>query len=127
MAEAKKRPVRKRVGTRNVLTAKKREGYQRRIVNIDGDNVEQMEGAGWTVVKDDTQIGDTRTGDGSQMGSAVTKSVGGGVKAVLMEIKNEWYEEDQAEKAAEIDESERSMHRNLNSGQGTYGKADFGR
>ena len=125
MSEDKNKPNRpKRIplGTRNVLTAPKREGYVRRFVNDTPGRIKQFEDAGYSVVRDNIEIGDPKAGKGNKVGSAVSKPVGGGTKGVLMEIKKEWYQEDQKAKQDVILEGERDMKRQLNSGaNGTYG------
>ncbi len=116
------RPVRIPLGTRNVLTAPKRKGYVRRFVNEGEGRVKQFEAAGYTVVREDIEVGDPKAGKGRKVGSAVNPAVGAGKKAVLMEIKEEWYQEDQKSKQDAILEGERDMKRQLNSGaNGTYG------
>lgn len=124
-----RRPKRTKIGTRSVLTAPKRDGYERRFVNIDKekggwDRIEGFKGAGWSIVEGDVEIGDKRIAAASQMGKAVIRNVGGGVKGILMEIKQDWLEEDQAERQAEIDEQESGMLLNINNpGEGQYGQA----
>jgi len=121
------RPVRIPLGTKNVLTAPPKKGYKRRFVNEDGDRIKQFEAAGYTIVRDNIEVGDPKAGKGSKVGSAVNPSVGAGAKAVLMEIKEEWYTEDQKAKQDEILKGERDMKRQLNSGaNGTYGGVKIG-
>lgn len=50
-----------------------------------------------------------RVGQGTPTGSVAEMPVGNGVNGVLMKIPKEWYDEDQAAKAARIDEAERSI------------------
>jgi len=131
MSEAKatrpQRPVRIPLGTKNVLTAPKKAGYVRRFVNEDGDRIKQFEAAGYTIVREDIEVGDPKAGKGSKVGSAVNPSVGAGGRAVLMEIKEDWHKEDQKAKQDEILKGERDMKRQLNSGaNGTYGGATIG-
>lgn len=77
-------------------------GYEYYIANDLDNRIEVMQEAGWEVVTDaGVKIGDRRMGTTSAEGSAKTVSVGGGVTGVLMRIKREWYEEDQARKQAE--------------------------
>jgi hypothetical protein len=125
-AERTNRPKRIPLGTRNVLTAPKREGYVRRFVNDDGDRIKTFEAAGYSVVRGDVEVGDPKAGKDTPTGSVVEKSVGSGNRAVLMEIKKEWYDEDQKAKQDRIDESERDMKRQLNTQrQGSYGGVKF--
>ena len=69
-------------------------------------------------------VGDARIGVASAVGSTITASAGGGdEKLVLMRIKREWYEEDQKEKADEVDALEESMRQDF--GDGRYGSISF--
>lgn len=106
---------------RNILTAPKREGYQRRFVNDVGDRVEQFLANGWNVVTDETiQVGDERVGKSQPIGSPITKDVGVGVTAVLMEIPQELYDARQKRKSEIIAEKERKMALQ-NRAEGAYG------
>ncbi len=116
------RPKRIPLGTRNVLTAPKREGYTRRFVNDEGNRVQTFQAAGYEVVKERINVGDHKAGKETQIGKAVTPSVGGGTKAVLMEIKNEYYEEDQREKHNRLKAVENGMRRSRND----YRPGEFG-
>ena len=109
---AKDRP-RKRIpiSVRNVLKWDNiEEGYKYRFVNDIENRIEQFKEAGYEAVESPNVVGDQRSpGDPSPLATHVEKSVGGGTKAVLMRIRNEWYEEDQRDKQSEIDDVERSM------------------
>ena len=107
------------IGQRNRLTAPKRPGYVRRFVNTTPGRVQMFEDAGYQLVTDQTydpenpgvvKIGD-RTSGATPMGSAVVEDVGGGQQAVLMEIREDWYNEDQAKKARRLDEMEAQIKR----------------
>ncbi len=107
------------IGQRNRLTAPKRPGYVRRFVNTTPGRVQMFEDAGYQMVTDQTydpenpgvvKIGD-RTSGATPMGSAVVEDVGGGQQAVLMEIREDWYNEDQAKKARRLDEMEAQIKR----------------
>ena len=112
------RPIRTPIGTRDVLTAPKKAGFVRRFVNDEGDRVKQFEEAGYTIVQEDIEVGDPKAGKDTPTGSVVSKSVGAGTKAVLMEIKEEWYKEDQKAKQDRISMAENDMKRRLKSGHG---------
>ena len=120
--DEKGRPIRIPLGARNVLTAPKRPGYVRRIINDEKDRVQQFMDAGYTIVQEDVQIGDPKAGKETQIGSVTYKAVGSGVRAVLMEIKEEYYNEDQKAKQDRILASENEMKRKINSG----GAGNFG-
>jgi hypothetical protein len=117
-----KRPKRVPLGTRNVLRYPKRKGFVRRVVNDVDDRVQRFQQAGYEIVqKKDLPSGDPRAGDASQMGMPVSKSVGNGVKGVLMEIKEEWYREDNDRKQVDISGQESSMRQNKGGVEGAYG------
>jgi len=118
-----KRPVRIPLGTRNVLTAPPRKGYHRRFINDDGDRVKAFEAAGYEIVREDISVGDHKAGKDTQVGTVVNPSVGNGTKAVLMEIKDEYYEEDQLRKHNELKSVENGMRRSQNDRRpGEYGE-----
>ena len=105
---AKRTPI----NGRNVLGASGKEpGYKYRFVNDMGDRVESFKERGWELV-DSTSVkmGDRRVDQGSVLGSKAQVSVDkNGMKAFLMRIPEDWYEEDQADKARSIAEQERDM------------------
>lgn len=96
------------VGVRNVLTVSGKDpDYEYRIVNDEGDRVEQFKAAGYDVVSaSDVTVGDRRINKASAEGSAAQVSVGGGTKAYVMRIKKEWYAEDQKAKIDSIAQTE---------------------
>ena len=99
------------IAVRNILDWKEKEpGYVYRWVNQVEDRVPRFQEAGYEMIESEETIGDQRgTSDASKLASYVEKSVGGGTKAVLMRIKEEYYKQDQAEKQNKVDEIERSM------------------
>jgi hypothetical protein len=103
---------RKRVplGSRNILTAPKKKGFVRRFVNDKGDRVQAFKDAGWTPVED-TPVGDPKLGRASSIGSLTNPSVGAGQRAILMEIPEQYYEEDYAAAQAEITAVENEIKR----------------
>ena len=128
---AKSRPKRVPVGTRKVLVAEDRPGYHRRWVNDQGDRIQAFLDAGYTPVRQaGADISDERTQDPNKLGSSIVrKSVGGDVYAILMEIPQEYYDEDQAAKAAYVDEKEESFDPTKRISNTTYGtkyKKTFG-
>jgi len=131
--KSQRTPRKKRVpiATRNKLKAQAREGYHRRFFNDVDDRIAEAEAAGYEKVKGDVSTGDQHVGAGSKKGSCVAKSVGGGITAYLMEIPQEYYDEDQAAKQAKIDKKEMGMVKNINPREagedGTYGKVTIGR
>jgi len=117
------------IGQRNRLTAPKRPGYKRRFVNIQPGRIQMFEDAGYQLVTDQTydpnnpgvvRVGDRVAGAATPLGSAVVEEVGGGQQAVLMEIREDWYNEDQAKKARRLDEMEAQIKRRTTK-SGHYG------
>jgi len=122
------RPTRTPVGRKNVLTVKGKEpGFEYRVVNDTGDRVESFKEGGWEVVSNDqVNVGDKRVNKTSSIGSAATQSVGNGTQGVVMRIKQEWYDEDQAAKQAQVDELEGTTRRDALNGA-DYGKLSIKR
>jgi len=121
---------RKRIplGTRNVLTAPKRDGFVRRFVNDKGDRVQRFKDAGYSIVGDDIQVGDPKIGRPEQLGSSVSVPLSGGnQRAVLMEIPEKHYKEDYAAAQNKITEQENEMKRSSisQSKDGLVGKVAF--
>jgi len=103
---------------RDMMTTPQRSGFVRRWVNDVGNRVEKFKLAGYSVVEDkDVQVGDEGViNNNIALGSGARKHVGrtrGGdnSQAVLMEIPQEWYDEDQAAKQKKVDESEADIKR----------------
>jgi hypothetical protein len=130
-AQRANRPKRTPLGIRNVLTAEQRPGFVRRWVNDVDDRLSRAKEAGYMPVMKPTETADPRAGADSQMGSLVAKSVGGGTRAVLMEIPEEFYRADQDEKQKAVNATESGLRRQPGiKGQqygGTYGKVEITR
>ena len=105
------RTARVPVTERNILSVKGKEpGYHYRIVNDSGDRIQQLQDAGYEFVDASTvQVGDKRINSTSPEGTHAQVSVGGGVKAYVMRIKQEWYDEDQAAKQARVNQLEETI------------------
>lgn len=121
---ASARPRRSPIEAKNRLSVKNKEdGYVYRIVNsnlnADPDRVERFIEQGYEIVPQDKagRIGDKRVDNATSPGSSEF-SVGGGTKALLMRIKKEWYEEDQAAKQQLVDDQEQTMKRPNNADYG---------
>ena len=106
-----KRPKRVPLGYRNVLTATSEAGYVKRFVNDSEGRVAMFEEAGWEVVTGSDKVGDEYAGNTRLPGGAVTKPVGHGTIAVLMRKRNDWYDEDMAEKQMAVDATEAGLAR----------------
>lgn len=110
------------------LSVPSRPGYVRRWVNDVPGRLYNFERAGYEFVTDPDLI----VGEGDDVsqrpgvGSVVSRMVGSieatgqPLRAYLMEIPQEYYDEDQAVKAAEVDERENAMRRGQDS-QGSPG------
>jgi len=108
-------------GTRNRLNVRGKEpGYVYRIVNDVDDRIQTFKEMGYELVTDTSVVvGDKRVANPSQEGSPVEVSVGQGVKAYVMRQKQEWYDEDQKAKQAQINELEASMKKESLADYGT--------
>ena len=119
--ERVERPKRVPVGgPRNILTvAQKDPNFVYRWVNDVPGRIAAFKEGGYEVVTSDNEVGDKTVDRGSKLGSAITKSVGGQITAVLMRIPKEWYDEDQAAKQKDVDILEATMRDQ--SQRGDYG------
>ena len=105
---------RKRIplGTRNVLTAPKKDGFVRRFVNDKGNRIQRFKDAGYSIVEDDIQVGDPKIGKPGQLGSSVFVPLSGGnQRAVLMEIPEKYKNEDYRAAQDKITRQEDEMKR----------------
>jgi hypothetical protein len=121
------RVTRTSIAVRNKLTVNGKDpNYVYRIVNDDDDRVAQFLDAGYeTVPAKSVKIGDKRVDASGPEGSIAQMSVGGGQKAVVLRIRKDWYEQDQAAKQANVDDLEKATKAQaLN---GNYGKLDLSR
>lgn len=110
MSRATDRPKRIPLAQRNVLTVNnKRPGFNQRWVNDVDGRIQMFEEAGYTAVQKPTEVGDPQAGAATQVDRVVRKPVGGGITAVLMEIPEDYYREDQQAKEAKIKDAERSL------------------
>lgn len=119
------RPQRVPVGTRNVLKVQGKDpAYEYRFINDSGDRVAEFLDAGYVIESADAvRVGDKRTGKATPEGSLAQYSVGQGQKALLVKIKKEWYDEDQAKKQQRVAEQERATKDKAL--DGTYGKLEL--
>lgn len=113
---------------RNLLTIEKRDpNFQYRWVNKVEDRIARFLEAGYEPVKMDEigSVGDRKIDTSSGTSSVVERGVGGGKTAMLMKIPKEFWEEDQAAKQKQVDESEAMMKRDAK--EGRYGKIEISR
>ena len=110
---APRRPNRKPLHARNVLKFPQRPGFRRRIVNDpgDGSRVNMFLEAGYNHVAEKVNMtSDGEAGKPSQVGSNTERVVGSGsvapIRGYLMEIPEEYYQEDQKAKQRIVDDYE---------------------
>lgn len=128
ISKAPERRVRRTpVGQRNVLTiAGQDPEYAYRFVNDAGDRVQEFLDNGWEKVPaKNVRVGDKRVGVPSVEGTDAVASVGQGMKAYVLRIRKDWYEEDQAAKQAHVNATEEAMREKAL--DGTYGKLEITR
>lgn len=134
--DSKKRKKRIPIGTQDVLNFKKEPGFHYRVVNDvkNGENIKRYLDAGYEkVIHPKMPGGDDRAGSDSQMGSAVVRSVGGGIYGVLMRQRQDLYDADRLAAQKKINETERALTRQPPpgsersvDGSGSYGKVEIG-
>lgn len=119
-----KRPTRTSInGIRQKLNVRGKEpGFVYRVVNDTDGRIQDFIDRGYEIVMDNSvKIGDKRVSNPTQEGTPVQVSVGGGMKAFVMRIKQEWYDEDKAVHNANIDKLEEQLHREAKE-ENFYGK-----
>ena len=112
------------------LNADSRAGYVRRWVNDNGVRLEDFRKGGYEFVTDPTRVGDagasditSRDGIDSRVSRVVgQRDDGGPLRAYLMEIRQDWYDEDQLAKQKNIDEQEAQMERGEDGQGGAPGR-----
>jgi len=109
-------------GRRNILTVKGlAPGMVGRWVDNTPERIEPLLERGYEPVRKNVQVGDVNIDTGTETGAVITKRVGGGKEAILMQIPEEWYKADQAEKQKIVDEREAAIKTELK-GDNIYGK-----
>ena len=102
---------------RDIMSAPGKEGFVRRWVNEDdryGNRTARFQKAGWKPVTDHLPIGaEAVVEHNDSLGSILRKNVGGGKFAILMEIREEYFNIDQAKKAERDDAREASIKRTI--------------
>ncbi len=128
------RVTRTNVAMRSKLTVKgKEDGFEYYIALDNPGRVEELIDRGYEHVKNaDVKVGDKRGDSTASLGANATVQMGGGRLGYVMRIKKEWYDEDQAAKAAEVDSTEAAMRREKRSAKnpsedGVYGEVQIGR
>lgn len=91
--------------------------YVYRFVNDTGSRVANFQAAGYEFVEDSSLVvGDSRVFDPSDIGSSKRVTSNDGTVSYLMRTKKEFYDEDQATKAAHLTETEAAMKKEAASG-----------
>lgn len=112
------------ITVRNRLSVKDQDpAYHYRVVNDVDDRILQFKENGYEVVEN-TKVGDKRVDNASSLGSASAISVGQGTKAVVMRIRKDWFEEDQAAKLAQVKAVEDTMKQDAKKAS-DYGSLDI--
>ncbi len=117
-----KRTARKPLHQRGpqTINGDKDPNYVYRFVNDTGSRIANFQSAGYEFVEDkELVVGDSRVFDPSDIGSGKRVTSNDGTVSYLMRTKKEYYEEDQAAKAAQINETEQAMKQEAS--QGMYG------
>tara|TARA_R110000868_G_scaffold28485_1_gene106744 strand:- start:35 stop:433 length:399 start_codon:yes stop_codon:yes gene_type:complete len=103
------RPERQPMTRRNRLNVKNRDpNYHYRVFSDYDDRIEAAKAAGYEVDTDNRKLTDARVDVPGGMGAA-TVSLGGGRKGVVMRIRKDWYQEDQAGKQQEVNNLEATI------------------
>ena len=121
-----KRTARKPLHQRGpqTINGDKDPNYVYRFVNDTGSRIANFQSAGYEFVEDkDLVVGDSRVFDPSDIGSGKRVTSNDGTVSYLMRTKKEYYDEDQASKAAHIDETEQAMKQEAT--KGMYGKLNI--
>lgn len=106
------------------IAGEKNPEFEYRFVNDTGSRIQNFKAAGYEFVTgDDLIVGDNRVSDATDLGSAKRVISNDGTTSYLMRIKKDWYEEDQASKAAAIKEQEAAMKQEASTGM--YGKLNI--
>jgi hypothetical protein len=108
------RSERKRVplGQRNRISFQTEDGFHYHLINDKDGRVQKAQEGGYEFVESDKNLGDSIVGTAKKIGKYVSMPVGNGVNGYLMRIKQDWYDEDQAAKAKQVDDSEKAMKPN---------------
>lgn len=128
-AKAKLKPERVPLGRRNILTVKglkDTDEYHYHFFNDVGDRLYNCQEAGYEFVeKTGLAVGDKTVEYARGTDSIVSKGVGRGVRAYLMRIPMELYQQDQKAKQLEIDAVEEQI-RSSSKDKGRYGSVSVG-
>jgi hypothetical protein len=102
--------------------------YQYRYVNDTPGRIAMFKHSGWELcTNDEVDTGNFRVEDSTELGSLAYAIVDGstGMKAYVMKIKKEWFDDFMAEYNAEVDATEEALQPNSN--DGGYGSVKIDR
>ncbi len=109
---------------KDLMTVPERAGYVRRWVNDNPGRINRFITAGWSIVEEETKVGDEEArvhnkavGSGARIHASTDHKTGKPVEAVLMEIKETFYDQDQKAKQAVEDEKMEELNRKLDAGE----------
>lgn len=125
------RPTRTPIHKSKLLASEPREGYRRRVVLEAPGRIQMFLDAGWTFCNKDQNNSDNRVQDASSLDSVDRRVINRGRDAtahtgVLMEIPEEFYNEDFAEKQKENDRIEEMLDPRKSQVNGAdYGKMEI--
>lgn len=124
------RPTRIPVGLRPKLAViGKDPNYEYRFVNDTPGRIDMFKQGGWELVTNqEVDVGGNRAEESSALGSMANVVVdgGNGMRAYVMKIKKEWFQEDQAKAADYVDSLERDQL-SVNVNDGEYGSIKIDR
>lgn len=114
-------------GNRDILSVTGKEpGFVYRWVNDRGHSIAKFQAAGYEHVTHEVVVGQLSVNGAEQKGGVTTINVGGATTAYLMRIREDWYNEDQAAKQADVDAMSEDIYRTLNNKEdGRYGNVDI--
>lgn len=125
-----KRPARIPVGLRPKLAVVGKDpGYEYRFVNDTPGRIDMFKQGGWELVTNqEVDVGGNRAEESSAIGSHANVVVDGGtgMRAYVMKIKKEWFQDDQRAAEEYIDSLERDQL-SVNVNDGEYGSIKIDR
>ena len=100
--------------------------YNYRIFNDKGTRIAQYQEYGWEVASSDEVTIGTRNAVQAGTRASVTVDSSDGTQGVVMRIRKDWHEEDQAAKQQLVDDKESGITNSKNE-NGNYGKVSIER
>lgn len=125
-----KRPTRIPVGSRAKLSVTGKDpAYEYRFVNDTPGRINEFKQGGWEVcTNSEVDCGNFRAEEAGEVGSLASVVVDGGLgtRAYVMKIRKDWFAEDQAAQARQVDELENDQLQ-VNTNDGEYGSIKIDR